>query len=160
MKIAIGAVVAELRGTAFPAGADLELLERFSVGSAARTDFAVDVSWGDLSREAWRTSGVRCYEMDADGLTARLEMDELTADFDIRARSVEVRLAGPWPRALVAPLTRASQLFGLATGKALHLHASAVGARGLGVRLHGPLWSGQVDSGAAHPRGWHRLCPA
>jgi len=68
--------------------------------------------------------------MDVDGLTARLEMDELTADFDIRARSVAIRLAGPWPRALVAPLTRASQLFGLTTGKALHLHAAAVERNG------------------------------
>jgi hypothetical protein len=119
-------MVADLGDIAFPVGVDLGPLQRFSVGQNTRTDFVVDVAWGDLPPQAWRTSGVRCFEMDADGLTARLEMDELTADYDIRARSVKVHLDGPWPRALIAPLTRASQLFGLTTGKALHLHSSAV----------------------------------
>ena len=118
--------MADLRGPALPAGADLDLLARFSVAPEAQADFVVDITWGDLPRTAWRTSEVQSFGMDSGGCVARLEMDELTADFDMRRRSVDVRLAGPWPRALISPLTRASQLFGLATGKALHLHASAV----------------------------------
>jgi hypothetical protein len=126
MKIAVGAMVADLQDTAFPAGADWGSLDRFSVAPDAKADFVVDVAWGNLPRAAWRTSGVRRFDMDADGRAARLEMDELTADFDLPGRRVEVHIGGAWPRALVAPLTRASQLFGLVTGKALHLHSSAV----------------------------------
>jgi hypothetical protein len=126
LKLAVGALVAELRGASFLDDAHSDVLGRFSVAPDTQPDFVVDISWGDLPLADWHTSAVRRFEMDADRLVVRMEADELTASFDIPRRCVEVHLAGAWPRALVAPLTRASQLFGLTTGKALHLHASAV----------------------------------
>ena len=143
-RVAVGCLVAELRGVDFSLDGDGVVLPQFLTDAVP--DFRVNVSAGDLPRSVWGKSLRISEQVDRQRRIVAMAVTEWQASFDLPGRIVRAQLAGRWPGAVDSLLKTAAQLYALETRRALFFHASAVERGGVGVVFLGRASAGKTTA--------------
>ncbi len=150
MNILLGDIVVSLQGAGFVQESEHSVYPVFV--TEAPPDLCVDLHVGREPIGSWVESRVLGAAV-VDGRTRlRVERTEGSLDLPLSCDRAELRLRGPWPRALDSLLSTLVQVAALLLERGLVLHASAVTRGGRALVFTGRSGAGKSTAAASGAR--------
>lgn len=150
MRVLAGNLVLELEGADFLQDSRDCLYSRFLTDAVP--DVRVRVQVGRERSSAWTESRLVSTEIDHKRRALHVERTEGTLDLALSCDQAEIRLRGPWPRAMDAMLSTVVQVGALLLERGVTLHASAVAREGRALLFTGRSGAGKSTAALSGAR--------